>query len=97
MNDLIDICYSLEHEWSDCELCGSYPSELVLQEYEDDWELRISYGCYGGMNMFGSNYSGNDVEEIIKDAQRFELWNKEKESVIINYINLLRSKYGTFN
>lgn len=78
--------------WDDCETCGGLPNELIVDWYsEDGYDIRETYGCYGGTSsycmtadeaklwVFG-NLDKEDAVLAVQSIARFEDRRRQSES-----------------
>ena len=72
--------------WDDCETCGGLPNELTVDWYsEDGYDIRETYGCYGGVSSYDmtadeakawalENLVEEDAALVVQSIARFEDW-----------------------
>lgn len=64
-----------------CETCGSSYNEVRFQQYYEDYSLYTSEGCYGGQS-----YKIEELDQLFKDIDRYELFTDSMRISIINTI-----------
>jgi len=72
--------------WDDCETCGGQPNELIVDWCsEDGYDIRETYGCYGGACSYDmtadeakawalENLDKQDAALVVQSIARFEDW-----------------------